>query len=297
MKNVLLVVLLLLAVSGSLVAADELVIEDFKGRQIAVHPPAEVIISLSPSNTEILFALGLGDRVYGVTSFCNFPLEAGEKQVVGGFADPNLELILSLAPDLVLTSDMHEETVQRLDERDIAALVVDPRSVEETYAAILMIGQAAGAVDEAEALIASMQGRIGVIQDGLAAVDEANRVRVYYELWHDPLMSAGRKSFIHDILVLAGGANIFADVNEGYPMVSSEAVVVRNPQVIVYQSSHGTAAMQQEQFTERSGWGRVAAVIDGRVYGVDPDPFNRSGPRLVDAVETAAALLYPEIFE
>ncbi len=301
MKRFLLVYALGLVMLVSSVSASEeasaLVVVDHMERRVEIDRSVEVLISLSPSNTEIVFALGLADLVAGVTSFCNYPAEAAEKQVVGGFSDPNLELILTLRPDLVLATNVHQEVVHRLEERGIPTLVVDPKSVDETYDAIVMIGRAAGVPERAEALVEDMQQKIGAVQERLAGITQEERVTVYYELWYDPIMSIGSQSFIHQLIAFAGGDNIFGDIEDAYPMVSSEVVAERNPQVILYPDDHGSAALIQDQFQGRPGWSRVAALENGRIHGLDSDQVNRSGPRLVRAIEDVAALLYPQLFE
>ncbi len=270
---------------------------DLMGREVVIEGAVETIISLSPSNTELLFALGLGEKVVGVTDFCNYPPEAAAKKSVGGFSDPNLEVILTLEPDLVLAGSLHEEAVTRLEERGIPALVLEPSSVEQIYDSITLVGAAAGVEAAAAAVVSEIQGQISGVVDILASLDEAERVPVYYELWYDPIMSIGNHSFIHEVITLAGGQNIFADVDDNYPVVSSEAVADKNPLVILHPDDHGSAELVKAQFNDRPGWSGVGAIRNDRIYGVQSDLFSRSGPRVGQAVQKAAALFYPELFE
>lgn len=280
-------------------SAGGITLVDLLGREVLVDGAAERIISLSPGNTEIVFALGLEDKLFGVTDYCDYPPEAAEKENVGGFDEPNIEVILALQPDLVLAGadSMHQGAVARFEEREIPVLVMDPRTVEEVYEAIRLVGVAAGVEEEAAALLGQIEQQISAVQEKTATLDDDQVVSVYYELWYDPPMSVGNHSFIHEVIEVAGGKNIFADVADNYPEVSPEAVAERNPQVILYPDDHGTAEMMMAQFYSRAGWSEIAALKEERIYNVDPDRFNRPGPRTGHAVEETAALFYPELFD
>ncbi|MFY9113988.1 MAG: cobalamin-binding protein [Dethiobacteria bacterium] len=269
---------------------------DHMDREVLIDGPIEKIISLAPSNTEVLFALELGDKVVGVTDYCNYPPEASKKDSVGGFADPNIEVILTLEPDLVLAGSLHEETVARLEERDITVLVLEPQSVEQVYDAIHTVGAATGEEDKAESVVSEIKRQIDGVGGKLATLADDEKIPVYYELYYDPLMSIGNRSFIHEVITAAGGKNIFADINDNYPTVSPEAVAENNPRVILYPDDHGTAEMVTEQFHKRPGWTKIRALQEERIYGVNSDLFNRPGPRVGQAIQKAAALFYPELF-
>jgi len=272
-------------------------IKDHAGREIVVDGTAERIVSLSPSNTEVLFALGLDEKIVGVTDFCDYPPETADKDSVGNFTDPNLEKIITLEPDLVLGGSQHQEAITRMEERDIPALSLEPASLEQVYRAIEKIGAAAGAKAAAENLVSEMKLEIEDIQDKLQELKEEEKVPVYYELYYDPIMTAGNQSFIHEVVTLAGGENIFADLDDNYPTVSAEAVADRNPQVILYPEDHGSAKMIKEQFNERPGWREISAIQKNHIYAVNSDLFSRPGPRVTQAVQEAAILFYPELFE
>ncbi|HHX87860.1 MAG TPA: cobalamin-binding protein [Firmicutes bacterium] len=274
----------------------EITLVDHKGREVIIDGELERVISLSPSNTEIMFALGLGSKVVGVTDYCNYPPEAAGKEKVGGFSDPSIEVILTLEPDLVLAGSLHEEAVARLEERDIPVLVMEPKSVEQVYETIRTVAAAARAEEAAETLVSEIKQQVGSVQEKLDTLAEGDKIPVYYELWYDPPMSIGNRSFIHEVVTLAGGKNIFADLDDNYPTVSPEAVAQKNPLVILYPDDHGTAIMIREQYDLRPGWSKVSALQEERIYGVDSDLFNRPGPRVGLAIQTAADLFYPELF-
>lgn len=277
--------------------ADEtIVIIDQSGREVMLSGSPQRIISLSPSNTEVLFALGLGDRLFGVTEYCNYPPEAQEKALIGGFATPSIEKIIELEPDLVLASTIHEEDLPLFDEVGITVMVVESSTLVELFTTMSLVAEISGVTAAGEALIASMQERISAVEAVVGTVPPAEQTLVYYEVYSDPLMSAGQGAFISEIIHLAGGVNIFGDISENYPEVSAEVVVERQPEVILFPDYHGTADLVLEAMTGRPGWESVPAVINGRVHAISDDAFARPGPRVVEAVEEAAALFYPELF-
>ncbi len=272
------------------------VVTDQMGREVVITGVPQRIISLSPSNTEVAFALDLGDRIVGVTEYCNYPPEAMEKDIVGGFATPSIEKIVELEPDLILASTLHEEEVPRLEELGIAVLVIESSNLVELYTSMSLVAEVTGVIANGEALIASMQERIAEVESVVNTVDPEDRVNVYYEVYSDPLMSAGKGAFINEIISLAGGINIFGDLEENYPQVSAEYVAERQPDIILFPDYHGTADFVVEGMTDRPGWESVPAVINSRVYAISDDAFARPGPRVVDAVEEAARIFYPDLF-
>lgn len=273
-----------------------LVVTDQMGREVVIDGIPQRLISLSPSNTEIAFALGLSERIVGVTEYCNYPPEAQEKELIGGFATPNIERIVELEPDLVLASTIHEEAVTQFEALGITVLVIESATLTELYTSISLMAELTGVSGAGEALIATMQWRIGAVEEQIASIPEAERVRVYYEVYSDPLMSAGKQTFINEIITLAGGINIFADIDESYPQISAEVVAERQPQVILYPDYHGTADLVLESMVDRPGWSSIPAVAEGKVYAASDDAFARPGPRVVEAIEEAARLFYPHLF-
>jgi iron complex transport system substrate-binding protein len=275
---------------------ESVTVVDQLGRKVSLAGLPQKIISLSPSNTEIAFALGLADQLVGVTEYCNYPPEVLEKEIIGGFATPNIERIVELEPDLILASTIHEETVTQFDALGIPVLVIESANLEELFTSITLVAELTGVSGRGESLISSMQQRIGAIEEIVAQIEDDEKIRVYYEVYSDPLMSAGNSVFINEIIKLAGGINIFEDIDENYPQISAEVVAERQPQVILYPDYHGTADLVLESMTLRPGWESVTAVIEGRVFAISDDAFARPGPRVVIAVEEAARLFYPELF-
>lgn len=273
------------------------VIVDQMGREVVIDSLPERVVSLAPGNTEIAFAIGLDKKIVGVTDFCNYPAEAKDKEKIGGFANPNIEAVIALKPDLVLAGNKHDEIVKKLEEMRIPVLIISPESLEEVYAAMQLVAEATGSEDNTTAVISGMQDRIKKIQKKLASISDDNKARVYYEVYSDPLMSAGSLSLINEVVTLAGGKNIFADISERYPKINEEAVVERDPQFILFPQLHGSEEIKGDVFAKRPVWGKITAVKENKVYGVQADAISRPGPRLVDAVEEVAALLYPDLFK
>lgn len=272
------------------------VVTDQMGREVTIEGTPQRIISLSPSNTEVAFALGLADRIVGVTEYCNYPPEALEKDIVGGFSTPSIEKIVELEPELILASTIHEEEVPRLEELGIPVLVVESSTLIELYTSMSLVAEVTGVTAAGEALIASMQERIQAVEAVVGDLDFEEKVLVYYEVYSDPLMSAGRGSFINEIIMLAGGVNIFGDINENYPQISAEVVAERQPDIILFPDYHGTADLVLEGMADRPGWESVPAVQENRIHAMSDDIFARPGPRVVEAVEEAARIFYPELF-
>ncbi|HOL18359.1 MAG TPA: helical backbone metal receptor, partial [Bacillota bacterium] len=226
----------------------------------------------------------------------NFPARVEGKARVGGFSDPNLEVILELEADLVLAGTMHEELIPQLEALAVPVLVLSPESIDDVYAALMLVAEVTGNLEEGETLVADLKHRVSLVRSRLESLAEDEKVPVYFEVYSDPLMSTGGDTLINEIISLAGGRNIFADLAEPYPKVSAEVVVERQPQVIFFPDFHGSADLMVEQMKQRPGWERIPALLENRAYAISDDAFSRPGPRVVDAIEEAAKIFYPELF-
>jgi len=279
--------------------AAAITITDTLGRQVALDGPPARIVSLAPSVTEILFAIGAGPQVVGVTSFCNFPPEADALPEVGGFSTRSIsiEAIVGLEPDLVIAGAASQQPViEQLEQLAVPAAVLAPTNVEEVYANIAQAGYLTGHVEQATAVVNEMRARIDAVTAKVATIPAEARPTVYWEVYDDPLTTVGPTTFISQLIELAGATNSFADASEDYPQVSAEAVFARDPQVILGPDSQGPK-LTPEVIAQRPGWADVRAVRDRRIYLLDGDIVSRPGPRLADALETMAAVLYPEAFQ
>jgi iron complex transport system substrate-binding protein len=274
-------------------------ITDGTGREVTLEAAPESIISLSPSNTEILFAVGAGNSVVGVTKYCDFPAEAQGLPKVGGFSADSIsiETIVSLQPDLVLANGSGQESViTALEQASIKVIAVNATSFEDVYANIEMVGKITGHETEAIAVVDGMKARVAAVAEKIASVPQEDRPTVFWEVWDEPLMTAGPGTFIGQMIEKAGGINIFGNLSEDYPQVSAEEIITRNPAVILGPDSHGDKLIA-EQLAARPGWDQIDAVKNNKIFLIDGNTSSRPGPRLVDALEAIAKALYPDLFK
>ncbi len=271
---------------------------DAVGNEIVIDSVPTSIVSLAPSVTEALYAIGAGELVTGRTEYCNYPEEVLEVPVVGGFSasDISTETIIDIEPDMVIGGSTYQaEVVDALSGTGLTAFIQEPGSVEEIMDAMELLGSITGYLDTTAEATAEMQERIDTVVEIAASIPEEERVTVFYEVWHDPYMTTSSQTFIGELIELAGGINIFADLEEDYPTISTEEIVDSDPQVIVGPSSHGDQ-LTVEMIGSREGWGDISAVKNERIYVIDGDIVSRAGPRVVDALEAFALALYPEYF-
>ena len=282
------------AIVSLLVAArshgGQFVLEDDSGVQVALAAPARRIVSLAPSNTESLFAMGAGELIVGATRFDDFPAAALAIPRVGGFADVDIERVLRLEPDLVLAAGFQSGVVRRLRNLGLTVFVVEPRDTIEVLDRLQIFGRLVGRLEEARVLEASLRQRVGAVEERVRAINK--RPRVFYMLSRD-LFTVGPGSFAHDLIERGGGQNIAADATIPYPQMSDEAVIARNPEVI-FVGGH-ESAVDLEELRRRPGWARVSAVASGRVVVLeDTDIMSRPGPRIVDALEIMLRAMHPQ---
>ncbi|MCW5877476.1 MAG: cobalamin-binding protein [Anaerolineales bacterium] len=274
-----------------------LTVSDGMGREITLESPAQQIVSLAPSNTELLFALGAGSQLVGRDMYSDHPAEAANVADIGDtYGSLNTEFITSLEPDLVLAAGTTPpEQVTALEALGITVYWLgDPSDFEGLYQNIYTVGQLTGRDQEANDLAADLQDRIAAVDDALTGKTETPTV--FYELdASDPAApwSAGEGTFIDMIITRAGGENIVADLGM-YPQVSIEELLVRNPDLIVLGDSN--FGVTPESVAARAGWGTLAAVQNGEVHPFDDNLISRPGPRLVEALEQLARLLHPDRF-
>ncbi len=280
----------LLLLSGLPVQAATFV--DMAGRRVEVRGLPRRIIPLTPSLTEVLFALGAGDAVVGVTDQDDYPPEVRRKTRVGGGLDPNLEVILTLRPDLVLaTIDSNRwGTFLELERLKIPVFGLKPAGLEGVFTSIQKIGEVVGRPEQAEGLIVTMRRRMAAISE---KVKSLSRPRVLYVVWIDPLIVAGRETVIDDLIRMAGGENTVRA--SGFPPYGLEQVVAHPPDVILL----GSDRPRSEDGTllrRLPAWKEMRAVREGAVRLVDTNVMHRPGPRIAEAVELLARLFHPEAF-
>jgi len=274
-----------------------LAVTDYLGRKVTVSSEPQSIISLAPSNTEILFALGLGDRVMAVSEYCNYPLEAQNKMTIGGFSTANIEKVVSLKPDLVLaTGGVQEAVVEELGRLGLTVIALNAKSIENVLENIRLVGKAAGQLEVARELTTKLEQRTKAVTDKAKDLPDSQRPRVFYEIQYEPLMTAGPGTFIDNLIHLAGGVNIASDAAAKYPVYNLETLIERNPEVIIISVGHGSIAASVEAVKSRKRWQILDAVKNNRVYGINADLVSRPGPRIVDGIEEMARFMHPDLF-
>lgn len=253
------------------------------------------IVSLAPPSTEILSAFGLDDRLVGLTAYDTYPVGIQEKAelVFEDSLNPNIEQLLQLNPDLVVTA-MHDESfVKSLRDLGIAVVHLNPQSLASTYEAIEKFGVITNTQEKAQEIVQGLKGKEKAIADKVNSIPESERVTVWMEV--DPgLYTAGGGTFLDELITKAGGKNIAGDV-EGWAQFSEEQILAKNPQIIIGTYSYYVSDIK-ESIQSRPGWQNIDGVKNGRIYDVDSDMVTRSGPRIVDGLEEIAQCLYPELF-
>ncbi|MCA0148082.1 ABC transporter substrate-binding protein [Rossellomorea vietnamensis] len=272
-------------------------LNDALDNKVTLEEQPKHIVSLIPSNTEILFELGLNNEIVGVSDFDNFPKEAADKEKIGGM-EFNVEKIVGLDPDLVLahesTAKSAEEGLNQLKDAGVNVFIVqDAKSFEEVYNTIQDIGTLVGKKGQADSVVSEMKSDLKSIQEKASEVTE--KKRVYVEVSPSPdIYSTGKNTFIDQMLSMVNAENVMSD-QEGWVQVNQEAVISSNPDSII--TTYGYYSENpKEQIMGRKGWEDVTAVKNGDVHDVHSDLVTRTGPRLVEGVEEIAKSIYPEVF-
>ena len=291
--------LFLLVFAGAASAADwePVTITDDLGVTVTIDKYPERIVSLSPANTEILFALGLGDRIIGVTEYCTYPEAALSKDKIGGFSTINTEKIAVLNPDLLVAADGNsEETIAHLRELGYTIITVNADTIDTTLADIRLIGKAAGVESAAEELVSSMQADLAEIAEKTKG---AEKPTILHCMWTDPLWVSGSGTFQDEMISAAGGVNAAA-AEGGWVALTMEKFLTMNPDIIVVDSGDGMGVGTDDAlknfFLKDSRMQSLSAVQNERVYVVNADIIDRGGPRIVEGVEALAEIAHPDIF-
>jgi len=259
------------------------------------------IVSTAPSITELLYALGLGDRIVGVTRFCRYPPEAQQKPKIGDYINPNLETITALKPDLVIVQTNPVRLAERLGALHLHTLEINQENIAAIYNSIRVVGDATGTSPRATQLIASIRAKLDEIRARAASL---HPVRVMFVVGRSPnrldgLVVVGKASYLNEVFELAGGVNIFRDAVAAYPAVSMEEVIARNPEVIIDMGDMSDTVNVSDEHKRSvvALWNRMAvvsAVKQHRVFAVSSDSYVTPGPRVVDAARAILGMLHPE---
>jgi iron complex transport system substrate-binding protein len=251
------------------------------------------IISLAPSTTEILFALGLDKEIVGVSTFCNYPPQVMYKEKIGTFSQPNIEKIVALKPDIIFCTGLEQApALKTLKDLHLNVHLSDPKNINELFDSIMHIAIITGRRKQGEILIQETKSRLAEINSKIEKIPANKRPKIFLEIWNEPLITAAKNSFVDELIAIAGGRNIAHDLRKPYTYISPEYVISRNPDIIII------AYMNNEAFpntiNKRLGWGQISAVKNKRVYdNIKADLLLRPSIRVADAVNALAKHFYP----
>ncbi len=271
------------------IAAPTREITDDAGRLVKIPEKVERAVSLAPNLTEIAFAVGAGDRLVGVTTFCDYPAEARKIQKIGDTQSPNVENIIALKPQIVLvsTASQMENFSRTLDGQGITVFVTNPNGLDDIYKAVRQIGEIFGRGEKAGEVVDELKKRVADVE---ARTDSAEAVKVFLQISREPLFTVGKDSFMTDLISRAGGASVTADSDTAYPNLSKETAFALNPEAIILSDSEDNRE-PNDVFKNSPAW------RNGKVFKINADLISRPAPRIVDALEQMAKALHPESFQ
>ena len=271
-------------------------VEDGFGNMVLIENAPERIISMAPNNTEILFALGLDDKIVGVTSFCDYPEEALEVEKIGDFSSTNFERVIELEPDLIVSyGELDPDSSEIYSAASIPVISYEPESIDEVIDTIKGIALATDSVEEGNALVKSMEEHRDQIVD---KVKDTDKVRVFYEIWYDPLMAAGAGSFMDGLIDLANGINVASDAEGEYANYDVERLVENDPEIyLTAEMGESDFPVTAESISQRPGYDSITAIKNGQIYLLDGNIVSRAGPRIVEGLELIARAIHPEVFK
>lgn len=264
-------------------------ITDDLGRKVKIPVKINRAISLAPNLTENIFAVGAGDKLVGVTTYCDYPVEAKEIQKIGDTISPNMESIIALKPQIVFvsTASQIEAFTKTLEKNDIQVFVTDPNSLEGIIRNLRQMGEIFGTSEKAEQLVKNMETRLAFIKEKTSA---APPIKVFVQISKEPLFTAGKDSFVTEMLAYAGAESVTRLVPTAYPRLSKESATALEPEAIIVTAGAGNEE-PNEVFKD------TMAVKNNRVLKVKADLLTRPSPRIVEGLEEAAKLLHPDLFK
>jgi len=276
------------AVETPAAAAFPVTVTDDAGREVTIEAAPESIVSLAPANTEIVYALGLLDKLTGVTTYDDYPAEVADITKVGDFVTPNLEAITAAEPDLILaTTGVQADVITQLEATGATVIAIDPQTLTALYTSIETVGKATGTSNEATEIIDGMKADIAAIAKAVSAEEPTD---CFIEIAQDPLFTAGKGTLLDDLITAAGGANIVTE--NGYVGYSLEQLVTDDP--TAYLATLGSMS-DPADLAKRAGYDKLAAVKNERVYVLEDNLVSRPGPRVVAGVAQIAKALHPNV--
>lgn len=265
---------------------------DEAGRQVTLPVKIERIVSLAPNLTEIVYAVGAGDRLVGNTEYCDYPAESRSVAKVGDTMHPSVERIIALKPQIVLvsTASQLEAFTKQLDQQHIAVYVTNPRSLDEIFRSITVLGDLFGHSEKAALVAGDLRKRAEAVQE---RIHNTKPVSVFYQVAGEPLYTIGREAYLTDLVRRAGGISVTADVPGGFPRYSDEAALAARPDAIILPTGGSMGAANS---TVAGPLRNSPAALNNRVYKINDDHLSRPGPRLIAGLEEMARALHPEAF-
>jgi iron complex transport system substrate-binding protein len=284
------------APSASAPAPTGITITDDAGRTIHFNGAPQRIISLAPSNTEMVYALNLQDRLIGVTTYDNYPPKAKEKPQVSEYSQVDVEKIVSLQPDLILADSIHKaEVIPALEKLGVNVVMITPGTIEQVLNELTLIGEICGKSDQTAALVESLRQRVNAVVNKVNQ-PASGKPRVLFVTWYDPIWTAGDNTMIGDLFAKAGAINIAGDL-DGYATITLEEAIQRNPQIIVVTNAMGEQNESLNYIISEPRFQVIDAVKNRQVFEIDTDIFGRTTPRIVDGLEQLAKIVHPELFK
>jgi len=300
------VIFIVYSTQGFQQSHEGITITDSQGYKTTLKTVPNRIISIAPSVTPILFEIGVGEKVVGLTDYDDSPYDfsawfaAGNMTSVGGFSTPNIETILSLQPDVIFTTDINDAMIPNMRELGLNVIVIGPKNIDEIYQTIKLIGKATGTENNADVLVNKLTNQINTVIATINAAGITKKPTVYYEVWYSNagFMTIGSSSWMNDVIDKAGGTNLFSNVAQNYPTTNAEVIITKNPDVILLPTDMGGAPAygSVNQVKNRPGWSTINAVKNDHIYVLDSVLLNQPGIRVADQVQTIAACLYPDLF-
>ncbi len=272
---------------------------DDLGQKIVIEAEVERVVSLAPGVTEMIFALDAEDKLVGVSSAANYPEQALKKESVGNISEPNIEKIVALKPDLVIAESVtNKEVVRRLTNLGIKIAGFRPNSIPETIQMIDDIALLISAEDEAAELTVQMRSDFKRVKDMVEKkLQQEQRQRVFYEIWSDPLFTAGKNTFLDSIIFQAGGYNIGRDAQGSWPQFNLESLIAADPEVYIASAHSTPEGLTMEKLKSRTLMRETSAYKNDRLYLVNQDLVNRPSPRIIEGYKEFVAAIFPELKE
>lgn len=290
--------LILLLLLPNIVFSYPVVVTDDLNYRLTLKRAPQRIVSLSPSTTEILFALKLEDKIVGVTNFCDYPPPALKIKKVGGYSTPNLEKIVALKPDLVIASFGNPRNlIEKLRSFKVPVFAVNPQSIHQVMECIIKIGKLTNQEREAKILIKDMRLKVSSIIKKTKNLSKNKRPRVFLLVWDKPLTTVGPQTLPHQLIEMTGGINIAQNAKSGYPLYDLERILGQNPDIIILAGMLGDWQDKKRRIMQSKLWQKISAVKNKRVYLINPDLIFRPGPRLIQGLEKLAKIIHPELFK